>query len=175
MPNLVFAAIRGNLGKPVIRSSKSIRFRTAGLASIALLAISTMSTATGTAAMATEVPLRMHLSDTMKNSADWLSKASLFPIDFSPNIGDLVTEKAAVGGPEIISQNAGQVGSICFVVRRPGWWLCREHGQQLTKLVASEPTILSKFGMFGIFKEIGVVRTFVCSILLRYIVRSCIE
>jgi len=34
--------------------------------------------------------------------------------------------------------------------------LCREHGQQLTELVASESTILSKFGMFGIIKETGV-------------------
>jgi len=126
MPNLVIAAIRGNLGKPVIRSTKNIRFRTASLASIALLAVSAMSTSTTamvTDAMATEasaVPLRMHLSDTMKNSADWLAKASLIPIDFSPNIGDLVTEEAAVGGPDILSQNTGEAGSICFVVRRPG-------------------------------------------------------
>jgi hypothetical protein len=128
MPNLVIAAIRGSLGKPVVRSNKNNRFRTAGLASIALIAVLTMattSTKTAVAAMAAEapsVPSRMHLTNTMKNSADWLSKASLIPIDFAPNIGDLVTEKtdATLNGSEAVTQNAGLAGSICFVVRRPG-------------------------------------------------------
>jgi hypothetical protein len=34
--------------------------------------------------------------------------------------------------------------------------LCREHGLQLTELVASESEITSKFGVFGIVKETGV-------------------
>lgn len=34
--------------------------------------------------------------------------------------------------------------------------MCREHGQQLTELAASEPAILSQFGMFGVVKETGV-------------------
>jgi len=34
--------------------------------------------------------------------------------------------------------------------------LCREHGQQLTELAASEPKIMSNFGMFGVVKETGV-------------------
>jgi len=129
MPNLVVAAIRGRLSKPVVRSNnKSIRFRAVGLASIALVAISTMTSSSSTntvAAMAAEapsIPLRMHLSETMKNSADWLSKASLIPIDFAPNIGDLVTETtdSTLLGGDAVSQNAGTAGSICFVVRRPG-------------------------------------------------------
>ena len=126
MPNLVIAAIRGSLGNvnAVSRSNKNIRFRTAGLVSIALLSVSTMSTTT--AAMATEVapsvPTRMHLTDAMKNSADWLSKASLIPIDFAPGIGDTVTEKTSetLNGSDAVTQNAGLAGSICFVVRRPG-------------------------------------------------------
>ena len=123
MPSLVTSAIRGSLGKPILRNTKDSRFRVASLASIALLAVSTMCNPTTTAAMATEassVPLRMHLTDAMKKSADWLAKSSLIPIDFAPNIGDLVTEEAAVAGPDILSQNAGPSGSICFVVRRPG-------------------------------------------------------
>jgi len=128
MPNLVIAAFRGSLGNPfVVRSSnnKNILFRaTAGLASIAFVAVSTMNTSsTAAAAMAVETgPLRMHLTETMKNSADWLSKASLIPIDFAPSIGDLITEQAdaTLKGNEALSQNAGPEGSICFVVRRPG-------------------------------------------------------
>lgn len=124
MPNLIATAIRGNLGNPV-RSTKSLRFRASGLASIALLAVvvSSFSTTTTTTAMATEastVPVRMHLTDVMKNSASWLSKASLIPIDFSPGIGDLVTEQAKIAAPDVLSQHAGESGSICFVVRRPG-------------------------------------------------------
>ena len=123
MPNLVAFAIRGSLGKPVLRSTKDIRFRTASLASIALLAVFTMCNPTTTKALAAEspsVPSRMHLSDTMKKSADWLASSSLIPIDFSANIGDLVTEEAAVVGTDILSKNTGPSGSICFVVRRPG-------------------------------------------------------
>lgn len=125
MPNLVIAAIRGNLGKPVARSNKNIRFRAAGLVSIALIAVSTMATTRTVAAMASEaisVPTRMHLTNAMKNSADWLSKASLIPIDFAPSIGDTVAEKtdATLNGSDAVTQNAGLAGSICFVVRRPG-------------------------------------------------------
>lgn len=34
--------------------------------------------------------------------------------------------------------------------------MCREHGQQLTELAASEPKIFSNFGIFGVIKETGV-------------------
>lgn len=34
--------------------------------------------------------------------------------------------------------------------------MCREHGQQLTELAASEPEIFSGFGIFGVIKETGV-------------------
>ena len=117
MPNLVVTAIRGSS----LRSTKSLPIRSAGLASIALvlLAVSTISIS----AMVTEastVSPRMHLSDVMKSSADWLQKASLIPINFAPNIGDLVTEDASIVAPNVLSQHAGKSGSICFVVRRPG-------------------------------------------------------
>lgn len=125
MPNLVIASIRGSLGKPVARSNKNIRFRTAGLVSIALISVSTMARTGTVAAMATEapsIPARMYITNAMKNSADWLSKASLIPIDFAPSIGDTVTEKtgATLNGGDAVTQNAGLAGSICFVVRRPG-------------------------------------------------------
>lgn len=122
MSNLVIAALRGSISNPNSVSTKSLRIRAAGLASIAFFAAFSTTTTYTTAAMATTnaVPARMHLTDVMKNSAGWLSGASLIPIDFSPGIGDLVKEETAVAASEAISQNAGPEGSICFVVRRPG-------------------------------------------------------
>jgi len=117
MSNPVLSALRGSLGP------RSLRFRTAGLASILFVGAFSTATISTTAAMAaTTVPARMHLSDVMKNSADWLSGASLIPIDFTPGIGDLVKEEkdATLSAPEAVSKNAGPEGSICFVVRRPG-------------------------------------------------------
>lgn len=69
------------------------------------------------------VPRRMHLTQAMKNTGDWLVGASLVPIDFAPSIGDLVTEQAdkTITGIEATKNaHAGPSGSICFVVRRPG-------------------------------------------------------
>jgi len=70
----------------------------------------------------TAVPRRMHLTQTLKNSADWLAKASLIPIDFSTRIGPLVTEMTdyTLAGTKAVSDNMGLSGSICYVVRRAG-------------------------------------------------------
>jgi hypothetical protein len=40
--------------------------------------------------------------------------------------------------------------------------LCREHGLQLKQLAESESQLFQGFGMFGIIKETGVVRTYAC-------------
>jgi len=133
MPKIVASAICGSLGKSVVRtsSSKRIAFLTPGLASIAFFAFaSTMAAKCATSAdsaLAAEapsvvVPLRMQLTEVMKNSAGWLPAASLIPIDFSPTIGPLVTEKTehTLKGPQAVAENAGLAGSLCFVVRRPG-------------------------------------------------------
>lgn len=73
-------------------------------------------------AAANTVPAKMHLTEVMKKSADWLTGASLIPLDFAPGIGDLVNEQtdATLSGREAVAKNAGTEGSICFVVRRPG-------------------------------------------------------
>ena len=171
MPSLVVAAMRGVVGKPIVHNS-NIRSKTkvATLSSIALIAVSMtlsttsmMSTSSQAMSTAVAVPKRMHLSSGMKNSKDWLQTANLIPIDFAPSIGDLVTEKKgeAIDGSEAVKANSGKSGSIAFVVRRPGWVLCREHGQQLTELAASaeKEKSLDGFELFGVIKETGVVRT----------------
>jgi len=166
MPSLVVAAMRGVVGKPIVHNS-NIRSKTkvATLSSIALIAVSMtlsttsmMSTSSQAMSTAVAVPKRMHLSSGMKNSKDWLQTANLIPIDFAPSIGDLVTEKKgeAIDGSEAVKANSGKSGSIAFVVRRPGWVLCREHGQQLTELAASAENELDGFELFGVVKETGV-------------------
>lgn len=79
-------------------------------------------------------------------------------------------------GDEVVQRHTGTYGSIVFIVRRPGWVLCREHGQQLTdlktkkkmksKFAAETATktnddtttnnYLDGFELFGIVKETGV-------------------
>lgn len=50
--------------------------------------------------------------------------------------------------------HSGSVGSIAFVVRRPGCSLCREHGLQLSELATRH--FDDKFGLWGIVKETNV-------------------
>jgi AhpC/TSA antioxidant enzyme len=73
------------------------------------------------------------------------------------------TLQQAAKAPET-NQNA--LVSLCFVVRRPGWALCREHGQQLTEQFAAlvnggsnnnnSAATPAAVHMWGIIKEVGV-------------------
>jgi AhpC/TSA antioxidant enzyme len=47
-----------------------------------------------------------------------------------------------------------QLPSVCFVVRRPGCVLCREHGMQLVNMLTAHDKI--NFHLWGIIKEVGV-------------------
>jgi len=112
----------------------------------------------------------MKVSDRMKDIDGWLTKSKLIPIDFQPKIGDLIIEEKdmMLRGNEVVKRHTGKHGSIAFIVRRPGWVLCREHGQQLTNLKnkksAAETNnnnnndnkFLDGFELFGIVKETGV-------------------
>jgi len=105
------------------------------------------------------IPSRMALSSKMEAAQSLLSKAILTALD----IKDGGVSPASSPGPfsEVLPQHTGSSGSICFVVRRPGWVLCREHGRQLTHL-ANDTTndgnidLMTGFKMFGTVKEIGV-------------------
>jgi hypothetical protein len=108
-----------------------------------------LAAATG-AAYSMNVPERMILTKIMKNAP--LRSASVLPLDFGVGVKEL----EAIQGDEMIGRNTGRFGSVAFVVRRPGWVLCREHGQQLLQLAAEESKPLEGFGLFGLVKETGV-------------------
>ena len=77
----------------------------------------------------------MKIPDRMHDVHGWLPSSKLIPLDLQPAIGDLVVEKNMIlKGDEVVQRHTGTQGSIVFIVRRPGWVLCREHGQQLTDL-----------------------------------------
>lgn len=61
-----------------------------------------------------KIPATMKLSD--------LNEASLISLAFGKNDGKerLVKEFDVIKGSEAIAANKGKVGSLCFVVRRPG-------------------------------------------------------
>jgi len=112
------------------------------------------------------IPARMILSAKMEAAQSLLSKALLTTLDFNNDDGT-VTPSSSSPHPQHLSQiipeqHTGSLGSICFVVRRPGWVLCREHGRQLTDLAKSindgdtNADLMKGFDMFGVVKEIGV-------------------
>ena len=61
------------------------------------------------------IPERMQLTETMK-SAD-LGKANLIPIDFTVGVQEM---ESVTGEEAIMRANTDNIGSIAFVVRRPG-------------------------------------------------------
>jgi hypothetical protein len=80
--------------------------RAAQTAGIALVA--------ATAAAAMKVPERMILTQAMNNAP--LTSASVIPLDFGVGVKEL----EAIQGEEMIGRNTGNLGSVAFVVRRPG-------------------------------------------------------
>ena len=92
-----------------IGSMKPVFHKAVGFAMVVAL-----SSCASTMVNAMAIPERMQLTETMK-SAD-LGKANLIPIDFT--VG--VQEMEPVTGEEAINTNTDNIGSIAFVVRRPG-------------------------------------------------------
>jgi len=72
------------------------------------------------------------------------------------NIATTVTKKESTSADEVIKAHTGTHGSVCFVVRRPGWILCREQGKSLTDLKLAADSPLDGFELFGTVKEVGV-------------------
>jgi hypothetical protein len=54
---------------------------------------------------------------------------------------------------QVAQSQSNEHGSLCFVVRRPGCVLCREHAQQL---VQAHHTMLGNLPLWAIVKETGV-------------------
>ena len=87
---------------------------------VILAAANYATTATGMAAV---VPERMILTQTMKEAP--LSLASVIPLEFNAasttsDSSNKVQEKTAISGNEMIQRHMGTIGSVAFVVRRPG-------------------------------------------------------
>lgn len=83
-----------------------------------------------------------------------LYSASLIPIHIDKD-NSVSEEKETTTVQQVaIAQASSTDVSLAFVVRRPGWVLCREHGQQLSELVASfhKDTV----SLWGIVKETNV-------------------
>mgnify|MGYP002785432573 CR=1 FL=1 len=58
---------------------------------------------------------------------------------------------------EMIHKHTGQYGSLCLVVRRPGWFLCREQALTLSVLAALYgDSQLAGFELLGVVKETGI-------------------
>lgn len=103
------------------------------------------------------IPSRMMLSSKMEAAQSLLSKALLTSLDISSE-GVVTPSSTPEPLSQVVSKHTGSCGSICFVVRRPGWVLCREHGKQLTDLANNSDTnkLMEGFELFGNVKEIGV-------------------
>jgi len=100
--------------------------------------------------IAEAMPESMKLTKVMKDF-QW-NEVPLAPIDFNVGV-QLMGEQNA---QDVIKKHTGTHGSIAFVVRRPGWVYCREHGQQLKHLAAKAEKPLDGFDLFGIVKETDV-------------------
>jgi hypothetical protein len=77
-------------------------------------------------------------------------------IEISTAKKDVVEELGELTSKAMMERHTGEFGSICFVVRRPGWVLCREQGLTLLALAAHDTKPLDGFGLFGVIKETGV-------------------
>jgi hypothetical protein len=109
-------------------------------------------TTSNTVAMQVVLPERMMPSSTMK-SMNW-KDATLIPIDLTIGVQE---QSPSLSGDQVLAKEGGSIGSIAFVVRRPGWVLCREHGLQLAA-AKRDTNQLEGFNLFGIIKETGRVR-----------------
>lgn len=102
------------------------------------------------------VPERMHITSEEIRSMD-ISGTKLFPLEITGSKGaESVKELESTTAGEVLSKVTGKHGSVAFVVRRPGWPLCREEGRSLSYLAAREDKPLDGFGVFGVVKETGV-------------------
>jgi hypothetical protein len=67
-----------------------------------------------------------------------------------------VKELEETTSAQVLEQHTGTYGAVCFVVRRPGCYLCREEGRALSQLAIAQDSLLEGFGLFGVVKETGV-------------------
>lgn len=106
------------------------------------------------------IPEYLSLKESMKSSN--LNSIVMSEIVFNKNNGNrkvvtnLVDEGEILSSQNMIRKNTGKYGSLVFVVRRPGCYICREEGQALTILAKKYPELVKGFKIFGVVKEVGV-------------------
>lgn len=94
------------------------------------------------------VPARMALSRSLASSLPSLYNVELVGLNIEENV---VTEDPTPTTLEqVLAKSFDSKPSVCFVVRRPGWSLCREHGQQLSTALADQQENVK---LWGIVKE----------------------
>ena len=102
------------------------------------------------------VPENMFLPETMKQSA--LLKRMVYPIAIDIETRS-VEEQLNQGMTlkDALTKESKTFGTVCYVVRRPGWVLCREEGLDLSRtLFAAHDVISQNFGLIGVVKEVGI-------------------
>ena len=92
--------------KPMLQRATKIGF--------AMVAVACSSSTFVPTANAMAIPERMQLTEAMKTAN--LKQTKLVPIDLAVGVQEMDT----IQGEEAIMSNTGPVGSIAFVVRRPG-------------------------------------------------------
>jgi len=97
------------------------------------------------------VPERMLLTKTMK--ATKIGTSKLTSLTFKDQT---VAESDVLTVGEAVKSHTGKHGSICFVVRRPGWAFCREEGEDLKDFASKDDSPLKGFNLFGVVKETGI-------------------
>ena len=80
----------------------------------------------------------------------------LIPLDIQKDTHQVKEMTPPKLGGDVLKSHTGQYGSICYVVRRPGWPFCREEGLALTELKANDQQPLDGFDLWGVVKETGV-------------------
>lgn len=93
------------------------------------------------------------LKDSMKEAN--FQQFPLFPLSINVETKQVMELASKLSG-EVIKGHTETHGSICYVVRRPGWPFCREEGLSLTELHNNETKPLEGFGLWGVMKETGV-------------------
>ena len=108
---MVFSSVAIAAGS---RSSIKPMLQRATKFGFAMVAVACSSSTFVPTANAMAIPERMQLTEAMKTAN--LKQTKLVPIDLAVGVQEMDT----IQGEEAIMSNTGPVGSIAFVVRRPG-------------------------------------------------------
>jgi hypothetical protein len=108
------------------------------------------------------VPRSLWLSQSLRENAKTIPTIPLVPLNCTfgvINQRPAVTMKVALKQERKVVLHKFETKSnisIVFAVRHPGCPQCREHGLQLSEMVASGDSLLQNVNLWGIVKEVGL-------------------